>query len=78
MREIIGRVRRRGVKIDIIGAGSLGLLLAGKLIGAGAEVRLWCRSEEQSRALEESGITISYEDGQPRFFFRPTSLSQHL
>ncbi len=71
MREIIGRVRRRGVKIDIIGAGSLGLLLAGKLIGAGAEVRLWCRSDEQSRALEENGITISYEDGQPPVFLPP-------
>lgn len=66
------------MKIDIIGAGSLGLLLAGKLIGAGAEVRIWCRSEEQGRALEENGITISYEDGQPRFSFRPTNLGQQL
>lgn len=49
--------------IDVIGAGSLGLLLAGRLISSGAEVRIWCRSEEQSRALTEHGLTISYEDG---------------
>ncbi len=51
------------MKIDIIGAGSLGLLLAGKLIHAGAEVRLWCRSDEQAGELSRHGITISYEDG---------------
>ncbi|CQR57546.1 ketopantoate reductase family protein [Paenibacillus riograndensis] len=51
------------MKIDIIGAGSLGLLLAGKLIHAGAEVRLWCRSDEQAEELSRQGITISYEDG---------------
>ncbi|WP_238654628.1 ketopantoate reductase family protein [Paenibacillus piscarius] len=49
--------------IDIIGAGSLGLLLAGRLISGGAVLRIWCRSEEQSRALTEHGLTISYEDG---------------
>ncbi|MDT3426517.1 2-dehydropantoate 2-reductase [Paenibacillus forsythiae] len=51
------------MRIDIIGAGSLGLLLAGGLTRAGSRVRLWCRSEEQCAALSESGITISYEDG---------------
>ncbi|AIQ13920.1 ketopantoate reductase family protein [Paenibacillus durus] len=51
------------MRIDIIGAGSLGLLLAGKLIFAGGRVRLWCRSEEQCAALLEDGITISYEGG---------------
>jgi 2-dehydropantoate 2-reductase len=53
------------MKIDIIGAGSLGLLLAGRLILAGNEVRIWCRSDEQTRALSLSGITISYEDERP-------------
>ncbi len=52
------------MKIDIIGAGSLGLLLAGKLIHAGNEVRLWCRSVEQCQALSTSGLTICYEDNQ--------------
>ncbi|WP_340025160.1 ketopantoate reductase family protein [Paenibacillus sp. FSL K6-1096] len=49
--------------IDIIGAGSLGLLLAGRLIRGGATIRIWCRSERQSRALTEDGLTVSYEDG---------------
>ncbi|QSF43873.1 ketopantoate reductase family protein [Paenibacillus tianjinensis] len=49
--------------IDIIGAGSLGLLLAGKLIHAGARIRIWCRSSEQSEALKKEGLTVSYEDG---------------
>lgn len=52
------------MKIDIIGAGSIGLLLAGRLIQAGTEVRLWCRSEEQCLALADSGLSISYENGQ--------------
>ncbi|BCG60256.1 2-dehydropantoate 2-reductase [Paenibacillus sp. URB8-2] len=51
------------VKIDIIGAGSLGLLLAGKLICSGTSIRLWCRSDEQCAALSESGLTISHIDG---------------
>lgn len=51
------------MKIDIIGAGSLGLLLAGKLARAGIEIRIWCRSIQQSRELSRNGITISYEDG---------------
>ncbi|MRN55681.1 ketopantoate reductase family protein [Paenibacillus monticola] len=52
------------MKIDIIGAGSLGLLLAGKLIHAGNEVRLWCRSVEQCRELSNSGLSVSFEDDQ--------------
>lgn len=51
------------MRIDIIGAGSLGLLLAGRLITAGNEVRVWCRSHEQPEVLKRDGITISYEDG---------------
>lgn len=50
------------MKIDIIGAGSLGLLLAGKLIVSGAEIRLWCRTADQSKALETKGLTIN-DDG---------------
>ncbi|WP_339319443.1 2-dehydropantoate 2-reductase [Paenibacillus sp. FSL R10-2734] len=51
------------MKIDIIGAGSLGLLLAGRLIASGNEVRLWCRGIEQCRQLEDEGLTVSYDDG---------------
>ncbi|MFC3745489.1 ketopantoate reductase family protein [Paenibacillus sp. GCM10012306] len=50
------------MRIDIIGAGSLGLLLAGRLISAGNEVRLWCRGSQQVQELLRSGINISYED----------------
>ncbi|MFF2909689.1 ketopantoate reductase family protein [Paenibacillus sp. NPDC057934] len=50
------------MRIDIIGAGSLGLLLAGRLISTGNEVRLWCRGSQQVHALLHSGISISYED----------------
>lgn len=50
------------MRIDLIGAGSLGLLLAGRLIESGNEVRLWCRGIEQCRQLDRSGLTVSYED----------------
>ncbi|WP_379161206.1 ketopantoate reductase family protein [Paenibacillus sp. sgz5001063] len=69
MREIVYKMAGDSMKIDVIGAGSLGLLLAGKLILSGAEVRLWCRSEAQAEELSRSGITVSYENG---------NLSQHL
>lgn len=50
------------MKIDIIGAGSLGLLLAGRLIQAGNDVRLWCRGVEQCQRLGRDGLTVTYED----------------
>lgn len=66
------------MRIDIIGAGSLGLLLAGRLIASGNKVRLWCRGIEQCRQLENEGLTVSYEDGSDsisisgaRFAFAP-------
>ncbi|WP_027088335.1 ketopantoate reductase family protein [Cohnella panacarvi] len=42
----------------IVGGGSLGLLLAGKLAAAGSEVTVVTRSSEQARKLSEDGITI--------------------
>jgi 2-dehydropantoate 2-reductase len=50
------------MRIDIIGAGSLGLLLAGRLLASGNKVRLWCRGTEQCGQLEDKGLTVSYED----------------
>lgn len=50
------------MKIDIIGAGSLGLLLAGRLIQAGNDVRLWGRGIEQCQRLGRDGLTVTYED----------------
>lgn len=48
--------------IDIIGAGSLGMLLAGRLIKSGNKVRLWCRGKVQCQQLFHNGLTISYEN----------------
>lgn len=50
------------MKIDIIGGGSLGMLLAGRLIQSGNEVRLWCRGLEQCQQLSQNGLTVSYEE----------------
>ncbi|KGE18126.1 ketopantoate reductase family protein [Paenibacillus wynnii] len=50
------------MKIDLIGAGSLGLLLGGKLASTGNEIRLWCRGELQAQELKMKGLTVSYVD----------------
>jgi len=52
------------MNIHIIGAGSLGLLYAGKLADSGSCVTVWCRSEEQTNKLRNSGITIESMDGE--------------
>lgn len=50
--------------IDIIGAGSLGLLFAGRLAASGTEVRLWSRTPEQARIIACDGITVLDKEGQ--------------
>ena len=54
------------MNIHIIGAGSLGLLYAGKLAASGCGVTVWCRSEEQASKLRASGITIEEIEGKPQ------------
>ncbi|MDQ0493075.1 MULTISPECIES: ketopantoate reductase family protein [Paenibacillus] len=49
--------------IDIIGAGSLGLLFAGRLASSGTEVRLWTRTLEQARMIACEGITVFDKKG---------------
>ena len=49
------------MRIDLIGAGSLGLLLGGKLASNGDDIRFWCRSDQQAQELKRKGITVSYE-----------------
>lgn len=49
--------------IDIIGAGSLGLLYAGGLAASGQQVRLWCRGQEQAEAVRVGGITVHSSGG---------------
>lgn len=54
------------MNIHIIGAGSLGLLYAGKLAASGCGVTVWCRSEEQASKLRTTGITIEKTEGKPQ------------
>ncbi|MBY9076948.1 2-dehydropantoate 2-reductase [Paenibacillus sp. HN-1] len=54
------------MKIDIMGAGSLGLLLAGMLMDSGCEVRIWCRTPDQAASLSEYGLTVSSVNGEVR------------
>ncbi|WP_438446289.1 ketopantoate reductase family protein [Gorillibacterium sp. sgz5001074] len=46
------------MRIDCIGGGSIGLLLASKLAAAGATIRVVTRSEEQASRIAGSGLTI--------------------
>ncbi|MCW3791300.1 2-dehydropantoate 2-reductase [Paenibacillus sp. LS1] len=49
--------------IDIVGAGSLGLLYGGKLLAAGNQVRFWTRTSAQADLLSRDGVTIVERDG---------------
>ncbi|ANS75128.1 hypothetical protein AWM70_11380 [Paenibacillus yonginensis] len=46
------------MNIDIIGAGAIGLLLAGGLGAAGHNVYLWTRTEEQARQINGQGLVL--------------------
>lgn len=46
------------MEVKIVGAGSLGLLYAGKLAAARIPVTVATRTEEQAQALRENGITV--------------------
>ena len=39
--------------IDVVGAGSLGLLYGGKLQASGEHVRFWTRTSEQAAELKQ-------------------------
>jgi 2-dehydropantoate 2-reductase len=49
--------------IVVLGGGSLGLLLAGKLNAAGSRAELWTRTEEQALRLEREGVAIEDAGG---------------
>ncbi|CAH0119577.1 2-dehydropantoate 2-reductase [Paenibacillus sp. CECT 9249] len=49
--------------IQIVGAGAIGLLFAGKMAAAGARVRLLTRTAEQAERLNRFGITLTGTDG---------------
>jgi 2-dehydropantoate 2-reductase len=64
------------VRIRIIGGGSIGLLLAGKLAAAGrAQVELVTRSEEQAARIRCQGITVREPDALIRAAVRAVSLA---
>lgn len=46
------------MKIDIVGAGAIGLLFGGGLALAGNQIRLWTRTPEQATALEVNGYVL--------------------
>ncbi|WP_458123436.1 ketopantoate reductase family protein [Paenibacillus sp. Z3-2] len=48
--------------IDIVGAGSLGLLYGGKLLAAGNQIRFWTRTTAQADLLNRNGVTIVEQD----------------
>ncbi|WP_334071916.1 MULTISPECIES: 2-dehydropantoate 2-reductase [Paenibacillus] len=54
------------MKIEIIGAGALGLLFGGMLVHAGERVRFWTRTPEQSQFLNSGGFSIEYPGGAVR------------
>lgn len=47
------------MKFEIIGAGSLGMLLAATLAEAGAQVQLVTRTQEQAQALRSEGLLLT-------------------
>lgn len=49
--------------IDIVGAGSMGLLYAAKLIASGNPVRIWTRTEEQAKLLRDMGLELVLPNG---------------
>ncbi|MBB6695426.1 2-dehydropantoate 2-reductase [Cohnella xylanilytica] len=49
--------------IAVMGGGSLGLLLAGRLGAAGTPVELWTRSEEQAERLRREGVAVLEAEG---------------
>ncbi|MED4955156.1 2-dehydropantoate 2-reductase [Paenibacillus macerans] len=51
------------MRIDIIGAGALGLLFGGKLAEAGERVRFWTRTAEQAELLRREGVELTEPDG---------------
>ncbi|TVY00568.1 ketopantoate reductase family protein [Cohnella terricola] len=49
--------------VAVLGGGSLGLLLAGRLRAAGIECVVWTRTREQAARLTAEGLTLEENDG---------------
>ncbi|RED65765.1 ketopantoate reductase family protein [Cohnella lupini] len=52
-------------KVAVLGGGSLGLLLAGKLKASGCDCVLWTRTRLQASLVNARGITIEEREGDP-------------
>lgn len=50
------------MKYEIVGAGAVGLLLAGQLALSGEKVRIWARTREQAELIEMNGISLKEEE----------------
>lgn len=61
------------MRAAVIGAGSIGLLLAARLADAGADIALVCRTEEQKAIIAAEGIRIRSGDG-PAASVRPAAV----
>ena len=56
------------MRIVIVGAGSVGLLLASYLAESGINVTMFVRREEQARLINHNGIRRINEDGSESIF----------
>ncbi|KIL34636.1 hypothetical protein SD71_18565 [Cohnella kolymensis] len=48
----------------VVGGGSLGMLLAGRLAASGCDTELWTRTSEQAARINSEGLTVESETGQ--------------
>ncbi|USB34488.1 2-dehydropantoate 2-reductase [Paenibacillus sp. YPG26] len=55
------------MKVEIMGAGALGLMFGAALVAAGEDVRIWTRTAEQAEALGRDGIRLIMSEGQEVF-----------
>jgi 2-dehydropantoate 2-reductase len=60
------------MKIGIIGAGSIGLHLAGQLFLAGKDVWLICRTKEQARLIQKEGLNYIELSGERKQLYPHT------
>jgi 2-dehydropantoate 2-reductase len=51
-------------KISVLGGGSLGLLLAGKLTASGCDTVLWTRTRDQATLLKSNGLKLEEKWGE--------------
>lgn len=69
------------MKIDIVGAGAIGLLFGSRLAAIGEEVTFWTRSPEQAGLLSDEGINIEDNEGRSLIIqaseFKVYPISEH-